>query len=48
MLNCTKFVEQRLPCGQAKPEVGYGCNRIQSVWAETVSFRNGKRVYRQY
>lgn len=48
MLNCAKSVEQRLPYGQPQPEVGYGCNRIQSVWAETVSFRNGKRVYRQY
>ena len=35
--NRTKSAESRFSCGQAKPEVGHRCDRVQFVWGEAVS-----------
>ncbi len=40
--NRTKSAESRFSCGQAKPEVGHRCDRVQFVWGEAVSVPNSR------
>ena len=40
--NRTKSAESGFSCGQAKPEVGRRCDRVQFVWGEAVSVPNSR------